>query len=324
MRYETLILLTVLAGCRISQPANQSVNPTPHSDVQRFGPVIYVQTDRASPDPETYRSQLFSENANGRRDLIRALGLNDVPEFNSAWQEFLKAHPEKGEDALLGGFASASIMDEPLEPGSRQAVLNLGFNEDTENPFGIFALFDQRNGKWRQLGTFACACVLGYSIDPLDDPKHRAPVHDLVIGTTTGVPNVGRGYVLHEDHFRMKDERLHPTIDFEPMREECPAEVTGGPTCTVWETFLEKEMLVDPNGRTKSGFALVTMTGHPSAEPCRMCALILRRPSCKAFLWDDEQTRYVPTDLVPAKCGEPLKHPRVQRRIPRDTPSPTK
>ena len=135
--------------------------------------------DEEPPDPETYRTALFTENAEGRRGLLRALGLGKVPEVDSAWHEFLKAHPEKAEDALLAAFASAGILDQPLEPHSRQVLLDFGLSEDTEHPFGIVALFNQRNGGWRHIATFACSCALGDSTDPLDDPRHRVPVHDL-------------------------------------------------------------------------------------------------------------------------------------------------
>jgi hypothetical protein len=268
--------------------------------------MIYAETDEVSPDPETYRTALFTENAEGRRGLLRALGLGKVPEIDSAWREFLKAHPEKSEEALLAAFASASILDEPFEPHSRQVVLDLGFSEDTDHPFDIVALFNQQNGTWRRIGTFACACSLGDSTDPLDDPRHRAAVHDLVIGTRSGTPSVGRGYLLHETHFRMKDGSLRHLIDFDTMLEQCPEGTVDGPNCTVWETRLEKEMLTDKQNRPRPGFALVTMSGHPSS--CDMCALLLRNPTCTAYQWDDLQFRYMPTDMAPVKCGEPVRN----------------
>jgi hypothetical protein len=310
MRHAALIILCLLAGCRTNPSESQRPTTTSQAQVQHFGSMIYAEMDEESPDPETYRTALFTENADGRRGLLRALGLKGVPEIDSAWQEFLKAHPEKAEDALLAAFASGGILDEPLEPHSRQVVLDIGFNEDTEHPFGIIALFDQRSGGWRHIATFACACALGDSIDPLDDPKHRAPVHDLVIGTRSGEPSAGRGYLLHEAHFRMKNGTLRPLIDFEMMRDQCPSGSLDGPACTMWETRLEKEMLVDKQGTTRPGFALVTMNGHPPA--CEMCAMLLRDPTCVAYLWDEVQFRYVSTEMVPVRCGEPLRNPTAK------------
>jgi len=273
---------------------------------------MYAKMDEESPDPETYRGALFGENAEGRRGLLRAMGLERIQEFKAAWQEFLKAHPEKTEVAFLAGFASGSIMDEPLEPHSRQVYLEIGFGEDTEHPFGILALFNQRNGSWRHIATFACACGLGNSTDPPDDPRHRAPVHDLIVGTNSGQPSPGRGYLLHETHFRMKDGVLLPIIDFETMREQCPEGSANGPTCAVSETGLEKEMLVDKQGATQPGFALVTMSGHPPT--CEMCALILRNPTCIAYVWDAAQFRYLPTDMAPVRCGATLRNSVATRK----------
>src|SRR5580698_4915258 len=173
MRRTALVFLCLLVGCRTNRPDSHKPDITPKARVQHFGPMINAELDEVSPDPETYRIALFTQNADGRRGLLRALGLAKVPEIDSAWREFLKAHPEKTEDALLAAFASAGILDEPLEPHSRQVVLDLGFSEDTEHPFGIIALFNQRNGGWRHIATFACVCSLGDSTDPLDDPKHR-------------------------------------------------------------------------------------------------------------------------------------------------------
>lgn len=282
--------------------------------------MLYAEMDEKSPDPETYRTVLFAENADGRRGLLQALGLGKVPEIDLAWQEYLKAHPEKAENTLLATFASAGIMDEPLEPNSRQVVLDLGLGEDTEHPFDIIALFNQRNGGWRHIATFACACGLGDSTDPLDDPKHRAPVHDLVIGTRSGEPSVGRGYLLHETYFRMKDGVLRPLIDFEKMREQCPKGLHG-PACNVWETLLEKEMLADKRGMTEPGFALVTYNGHPPT--CDMCALILRNATCIGYLWDEEQFRYISTEMVPVRCGAPLRNPTVKHTSAKPAQSPT-
>ena len=314
MRQAALVILCLLTGWGTKPPRGQRPAAISHALVQHLGPMIYAEMDEESPDPETYRTALFTENAEGRRGLLQALGLGAVPEIKSAWQGFLKAHPEKAEDALLAAFVSGTILDEPLEPNSRQVDLEIGFGDDTEHPFGLIALFNQRSGSWRHIATFACACGLGDSTDPLDDPRHRVPVHDLVIGTRTGEPSVGRGYLLHETHFRKKDGALRPIIDFEKMREQCPAGSVDGPACTVWETQLGKEMLVDKRGTTGPGFALVTYNGHPPT--CEMCALILRNPTCIAYIWDEGQFRYITTEMAPVKCGEPIRHPTVTSPAP--------
>jgi hypothetical protein len=312
MRHAALIFLCLLGACKANPPGSQKPSAISEAHVRQFGPLIDVEMNEESPNPETYRTALFTQNAEGRRGILRALGLGKIPEIDSTWQEFLKAHPEKSEDALLAAFASASVLDEPLEDHSRQVVLDLGFNEDSEHPFGIVSLFNQRNGSWQHIATFACACGLGYSTDPLDDLKHRAPVHDLVIGTSTGEPDVGRGYLLHETHFRMKEGILRPLIDFERMREQCPQNTLDGPACTVWDTRLEKEMLADKQGTTRPGFALVTMDGHPNPPSCKMCGLVLHNPTCTVYGWDEVQFRYVPTELSPVKCGEPLRNPTAK------------
>jgi hypothetical protein len=78
----------------------------------------------------------------------------------------------------------------------------------------------------------------------------------------------------------------------------------------VWQTHLEEEMLVDRQATPRPGFALVTLMGHPSN--CDMCALILRDPTCIAYMWDEGQLRYVPSELTPAKCGKPLHNPSAK------------
>ncbi len=39
--------------------------------VQQIGPLIYASMDEDSPDPETFRTALFTENNEGRSGLLR-------------------------------------------------------------------------------------------------------------------------------------------------------------------------------------------------------------------------------------------------------------
>jgi len=59
--------------------------------LQRFGPLLVVAFQEDSPDPETYRNDLFGEEAESRRHLLRALGFDSRSELKELWQAFLKS-----------------------------------------------------------------------------------------------------------------------------------------------------------------------------------------------------------------------------------------
>jgi hypothetical protein len=254
-----------------------------------------------SPDPEDYRSDIFTESADSRRRLLKALGMESSPELHALWERFLKEHPEKSEEKILSESVSGGLLPNNLRRTKLDPLdLDIGFEDASENPIEIRAFYRLNEGHWRHVATLACNCQMYER----DDPPFL--LAGQAVRTPEYVVSLDRHDELQDDHrqeirFLWKDDVLHPLIEFESMRIHCPQGVSYSPACTVVETSLEKTNLVDNNGKIVPGFALISWSGNP--PKCDMCGLILRNPKCTAYLWDETVFAYVPSTLKLKACG---------------------
>lgn len=90
----------VASFCAPLTCAANSVISVP-TDIQHFGPLVVAATHDDSPDPETYRSELFSGNATERMRLLRVIGFGSIPELQELWSVFLRDHKEEDSDKVI-------------------------------------------------------------------------------------------------------------------------------------------------------------------------------------------------------------------------------
>lgn len=296
--YFALIFLA--AACAHVLGAGSTVVTVP-PDVQHFGPLLVVAFHDDSPNPETYRGDLFSEKADARMHLLRAIGIEAVPELHEIWSGFLLDHAGEDQNKVIAQFISGGMLDWNFgEPGSKQVVLFAGFDETTEHPLETDAVFNLKDRRWTHVATLACRCQMGDEGDPFGDPRHPLPKQEWVISLDDRNDSIGE-YRSRELRFRLRGGVLWPLIDFVRWSTVCPLGSSYGPKCNVAETSLEPAKLMGNNDNVISGFVLITRNG--TSPPCDKCGLILYNPKCSSYLWDEQNYSYQPTSYKPVNCG---------------------
>jgi hypothetical protein len=295
-----------LAAAPLFTSAQSTIPVSP--EVQHFGPLVVVAFHQDWPDPESYRSDLFTENAEGRRRLLRALGFESSPDLKALWLQFLKEHPEKDEEKILAEFASGGLLPSNLRLSKSEPLdLSLGFEGSSEHPFEIRGFYNLREGHWRHIATLACDCTMSDQTEPFILRPGQTTRPEEYVVSIPRKDDLG-DYHRKEIRFRWKDGYLRHLIDFESTWMNCPQGTSYGPACTVVETSLEPTRLRKGDSESFSGFALVSRSGHPTS--CDKCVLMLRDPKCVSYVWDESTFSYRPSDLNPAYCGAPPIPPR--------------
>jgi hypothetical protein len=298
-------LLAPLAG------AANSVISIP-TDVQRFGPLVVVATHDESPAPETFRSEIFTEQKASRLRLIHRLGMDSIPALQEIWTVFLKDHAGE-EDRTITQFVSGGMLPSSIgEPGDKQIILDVGFDDTTEHPLEIRGVFNLRNGYWTHVATLACRCQMSDDEEPARlRPYLPHPPGEWAITLWSHTEGHIESH-SREIRFRLRDGALWPLIEFESMSMICPQGTSYGPSCNVTETNLEQARLIGEDKELVSGFTLVSRSGPPPS--CDKCGLMLFNPKCASYLWDETAFAYRPSPFKPAACGIPTKQASNQRR----------
>jgi len=281
------------------------------ADVQHFGPLLVVATHEDSPDPETYRGDLFSDKAEERMRLLRAIGIESIPELHNLWTAFLRDHAGEDQNRVIAQSIGGGTEELNFgEPGSKQVDLEAGFDESSDHPFELHAIFNQKDGQWTHIATLACRCLMQESGDPVNSYSGRPlPRQEWVVTLhrRTEDPPEHHG---REIRFRIRGSRLMPLIDFESGSTICPQGSSYGPNCSVVETSLEPAKLIGENQELMPGFVLISWSGKPPTRD--MAAMLLYNPKCVSYTWNEASFSYAPTDLKPRACGAasaPTKKP---------------
>jgi hypothetical protein len=269
-------------------------------EVQRFGPLVVVATNDESPDPETFRSEIFTEKKEDRLRLIHRLGMDSIPALQELWAEFLKEHAGK-EDWAITQFVGGGMLPFNIgEPGDKQIILYAGFDDATERPLQILGVFSLRNSRWTHVATLACRCRMSDREEPLRlRPYLPHPPGEWAITLWSHT----EGYIDsrgREIRFRLRDGVLLPLIDFESRSSHCPDGVQPKANCLMSSSSLEKAKLVSEIGEMVSGFVVITYSGTVSTD---VKVPILANARCASYSWSDEHFSYDPSPLKPAKCG---------------------
>jgi hypothetical protein len=298
---QFIALMLALYSATLAYAGN-SVISIP-AEIQHFGPLLVAATHEESSDPETMRGDLFGNDKDGRIRLLRVFGVDRIPEFHALWTEFLQDHAGNEDRAITqsigGGLEEANIGDQ----GSKQIILEADFDDTTDRPLQLRAIFDWNAGHWTHVATLVCRCQMTDREEPLNPhPGHPLPPQEYVVSIHHRPIN--GEYHREEIRFRLRGGLLWPLIDFESYFTKCPQGASSGPACSVVETSLEPALLTGSDGKVVQGFVLVSREGHP--PPCDMCGLILRNPKCSAYTWDENAFAYLPSSLKPESCGHAL------------------
>jgi len=303
MKWAAQFVSCVLALAGVPLLANSVVSVP--ADVQHFGPLLVVATHDESPNPETYRSDLFSDKAEKRMRLLRTIGIESIPELHELWTAFLRDHAGEDQNKVIAQTISGAMLEWNFgEPGSKQVVLDAGFDEQTDHPLELRAVFNLKDGHWQHVATLACRCQMGddakpdsYSYMRLGKPL---PQQEWVITLhhRTGNPTA---YHRKEIRFRLRGSALWPLIEFESMSTICPQSLSYGPNCNVVKTDLESAKLINEDKEVIPGFALISWSGKPPQKD--MAAMVLYDPHCTPYYWDETAFAYMPSDLKPVACG---------------------
>jgi hypothetical protein len=279
------------------------------ADVQHFGPLLVVATHDDSPAPETYRGDLFSDKAEERMRLLRAIGIESISELRELWKAFLSDHGSEDQNKVISQFVSGGMLEWNFgEPGSKQVDLDAGFDETTDLPLELRAVFNQKDGHWVHLATLACRCPMTDDAEPFNlHPGRPLPPQEWVISLHQRTENPP-AYRRREIRFRLRGNAMWPLIDFESESETCPHGSLYGPDCTVVITNLEPAKLIGEDNEFSLGFALISRSGKPPARD--KAPLILYNPVCKPYTWSENSFSYVPSDLKPVNCGLPIAAPK--------------
>jgi hypothetical protein len=307
-------------ACEPLFPAGNSVVSVP-AEIQHFGPLLVVATHEDSPDPETYRSDLFSDKPEERMRLLRAIGIESIPELHGLWIAFLHDHAGEDQGKVIGQFISGGMLVWNFgEPGSKQVVLGAGFDEASGHPLELEAVFNLKDGHWTHVATLACRCEMGSRGEPdnFTRPDKPLPQQELVV--TLHRRTVGRSeYHAQEIRFRLRGGLLWPLIEFESRSTICPIGVIVGPNCHLTKTDFESAQLIGEDENLIPGFELVSWSGNPPAAD--RIVMRLYNPVCAPYSWDETSFAYLPSPLRPAACGVSSKQASRQRS---QTPSGAK
>ncbi len=296
------------------------------ADVQHFGPLLVVATHEDSPNPETYRADLFSDKAEERMRLLRAIGIESIPELRELWSEFLRDHAGEDQNKVIAQRISGGMLEWNFgEPGSKQVVLNAGFDDSTDHPFELRAIFNQKSGHWTHVATLACRCQMGDDAEPSNymHPGKPLPQQEWVITLHHQTENP-TGYHRKEIRFRLRGNALWPLIEFESMSTICPQGSSYGPNCNVVKTDFESAKLINEDNEVIPGFVLISWSGKPPQKD--MAAMVLYNPHCTPYSWNETAFAYIPSTLKPVVCGIQSKPAASQpgQSSSRAKPSPHK
>jgi hypothetical protein len=299
------------------------------ADIQHFGPLLVVATHEDSPDPETYRGDLFSDKAAERMRLLRAIGIESIPELYELWSAFLHDHAGEDQNKVIAASIFGGMMEWNFgEPGSKQVVLDAGFDEPTGHPLELRAVFNQKDGHWTHIATLACRCQIGDDAEPNNymHPGKPSLQQEWVITLHQRTDENHLEFHAKEIRFRLQGSALWPLIEFESRSTICPQNSSYGPNCSVVKTNLEPAKLIGANKELVPGFVLISWSGKPPQKD--MAGMMLYNPVCKPYTWDEISFSYVPSDLKPRTCGltstPPKKPVNTQRAVPLATSQTTR
>jgi len=315
-RFIWLLLASVAGATALGQPAS----PGPPPDVQHFGLLVVVAFHDDAPDPVTFRGDLLGDNQEERMRALRAMGIESSPELRELWTDFLHDHAGEGADKGVMQFISGGMLEWNFgEPGSKQAVLGAGFDEQTERPLELSAIFNLKDGRWRHVATIACRCQMSDDAEPFNlHPGRPLPAQEWIVSLHIRNEQANE-YHREEIRFRLRNERLWPLIQFESWGMNCPQGYPLGPNCHVIETNLEPARLAGTNREQIPGFVLISWSGSPLQN--EMAAMKLNNPSCKPYTWDETSFSYFPSQLKPVTCGHSAPPP-AHRIQPHSEPNP--
>jgi hypothetical protein len=294
------------------------------ADVQHFGPLLVVATHEDSPDPETYRGDLFSDKAEERMRLLRAIGIESIPELHNLWTAFLRDHAGEDQNRVIAQSIGGGTEELNFgEPGSKQVDLEAGFDESSDHPFELHAIFNQKDGQWTHIATLACRCEMGGYGEPDNfmHPGKPLPQQEWVV-TLHRRTEDDMEYHAQEIRFRLRGGLLWPLIEFESRFGIRSRGFSDGLN-KAGITRLEPAKLIGENDEPIPGFVLISYqeTMNPEVKVQR-----LYDPKCSAYTWNEALFSYVPSSFKPKTCGLPVpapKKPLVLRNAqPATGPSP--
>jgi hypothetical protein len=276
--------------------------PSPPSDVQHFGPLVVVSFNEEAPDPVTYRGDLLGGNHDERMRALRAMGIDSSPELQKLWTTFLADHSGESDDKAVMQFISGGMLEWNFgETESKQAVLGAEFDELTDHPLELSAVFSLKDGRWRHVATMGCRCQMTDDAEPFNPhPGRPLPPQEWVV--SLGERNVvAHTYRREEIRFRLRDGRLWPLIRFESLSENCPNGIQPRAACDFVRSSLEKSRLFNDRGDEVPGYVVISWDGSESLGSKGI--LPLRNPRCSSYTWDEITFSYIPSHLKPKSCG---------------------
>jgi len=238
--------------------------------------------------------------------LLRAIGIESIPELHDLWTAFLRDHAGEDQNKVIAQSIGGGTEELNFgEPGSKQVDLEAGFDESSDHPFELHAIFNQKDGHWTHIATLACRCQMYESGDPNNPhPGRPMPMQEWVVTLHRRTEDPPE-YHGREIRFRIRDNRLMPLIDFESGSTICPQGSSYGPNCNVVKTSLEPAKLIGENQELIPGFVLISWSGKPPTRD--MAAMLLYNPKCVSYSWDEASFAYVPSQYKAFSCGRPDK-----------------
>lgn len=285
------------------------------SEVQHFGSLVVVAFNEESPGPVTLRDDLLSGDKSRRIRALRAIGVQSKPELQELWTAFLNAHAGESESKGVMQLISGGMVEWNFgDPGSKQYVLNAGFDEGTDRPLELRGVFARLNGQWRHTATVACRCLMHDAAEPLWDPSRPNQPQEWAISLPERANDAAHGSRTSEIRFRMRDGRLWRLIQFESHSEKCPNLPKPSRRCTFFSSSLQKATLLGQRGNQIPGYVVISWTGE---EDPNLNVQRVRDPHCTAFVWDADSFAYLPSSLKPKTCGSepsPGQNPNGSQR----------
>ena len=251
--------------------------------------------------------------------LLRAIGIESIPELHELWNAFLRDHAGEDQNKVIAQSISGGMLEWNFgEPGSKQTVLDAGFDEVTEHPLQLRAIFNLKDGHWWHVATVACRCQTTDDAEPNNymHPGKLLPQQEWVVTIHLHQGSENHlEYHAKEIRFRLRGSALWPLIEFESRSTICPQGSSYGSNCNVVKTDLEPAKLISEDKKLIPGFVLISWSGKPPQKD--MAAMMLYNPHCTPYTWDEAAFAYVPSPLKPVACGIPDKRTSSQ---PSQTP----
>ena len=292
----------VLASASVVPLPGQTAPPNRPHAIQHFGPLLVVAFNDGSPDPVTLRGDLLGVNKEERMRALRAMGIESSPELRELWSGFLRDHAGDSDDKSVMQFISGGMLNWNFgDPGAEPAVLDAGFDEETDHPLEMRAVFVPGKSAWRHVATVACRCQMFDGGQPFNEhPERPDPRQEWVITLVPRMDETTLETHWSEIQFRLRNHRLWSLIQLESRSRKCLTRADIAGNCDFTSAELEKAPLVDGKGKLTPGYVVITRAGHE--DPRRMVQLAHDR-SCKAYVWDESEFEYLPSPLKPRSCG---------------------